>query len=339
MDKKIILAVAGSGKTTYIVDSLSLEKRSLIITYTIANYENLRKKILERFDGVWPDNITLMTFFSFLFKFCYKPFLSDKIHAQGIAFNKKPNRYAKKYSYEYYFTKSKHFYSNRLSLYLVDAQLVSDISKRVECFFDEFVIDEVQDVAGGDFSLLEKLMEIKVNQLFVGDYYQHTYDTSRDGNLNKSLFEDRGKYEDRFKKKGFEIDKTTLLKSYRCSQTVCSFISEYLGIDIESNRLSEEDTLIEYIDDLEELEAIMKNDSIVKLHYQKAYSFGDGHRNWGDTKGEDSYNDVCVLLNKTTKKAFEENKLAELSPRTKNKLYVAISRARGNVYFADEKKL
>ena len=57
MDKRIILAVAGSGKTTYIVDSLSTKKRSLIITYTISNLENLSKKILNKFDNRWPENI------------------------------------------------------------------------------------------------------------------------------------------------------------------------------------------------------------------------------------------------------------------------------------------
>ena len=74
MDKRLILAVAGSGKTTYIVNSLSAEKRSLIITYTDANYENLCRKIAERFNGAWPENVTLMKYFQFLYRFCYKPF-------------------------------------------------------------------------------------------------------------------------------------------------------------------------------------------------------------------------------------------------------------------------
>ena len=46
MDKRVIFAVAGAGKTTYIVNRLSRGKRSLIITYTNANYNNLRKKII-----------------------------------------------------------------------------------------------------------------------------------------------------------------------------------------------------------------------------------------------------------------------------------------------------
>jgi DNA helicase-2/ATP-dependent DNA helicase PcrA len=79
MDKRVIFAVAGSGKTTYIVDNLSKRKRSLIVTYTIANYNNLSKKIAEKFNGTWPECITLMTYFTFLYRFCYKPYLSDAI--------------------------------------------------------------------------------------------------------------------------------------------------------------------------------------------------------------------------------------------------------------------
>ena len=45
MDKKVMFACAGSGKTTYIIDNLSEQKRSLIVTYTDANYKNICKKI------------------------------------------------------------------------------------------------------------------------------------------------------------------------------------------------------------------------------------------------------------------------------------------------------
>ena len=74
MDKRVIFAVAGSGKTTYIVNELSLEKRSLILTYTDGNYDNISRKILAKFGGRWPNSVTLMTYFSFLYNFCYKLF-------------------------------------------------------------------------------------------------------------------------------------------------------------------------------------------------------------------------------------------------------------------------
>ena len=45
--------------------------------------------------------------------------------------------------------------------------------------------------------------------------------------------------------------------------------------------------------------------------------------------------DVCVLLNKATSKRMSSGTLSELAQLTKNKLYVAITRAKGNVYIFD----
>ncbi len=64
MDSKLILAVAGSGKTRYLIESLNLEERSLIVTYTINNTENLRKRVIKKF-GFMPENIRIYTYFSF----------------------------------------------------------------------------------------------------------------------------------------------------------------------------------------------------------------------------------------------------------------------------------
>lgn len=337
MDKKVIFAVAGSGKTTYIVDSLSTEKRSLIVTYTIANQENLRRKIIQKFNGEWPENITLMTFFTFLFRFCYKPFMADDIRARGVVFENNPNQYARKTSLNYYLSSGKYFYSNRLSMFIIErADVLDDVKERMTRYFDEFIIDEVQDIAGRDFTLLEKFMETNINQLFVGDFYQHTYDTSRDGTVNKSLFDNRAQYENRYTDKGFVCDTTTLVNSWRCSSTICQYITDNLGIEIHSNKSESEDTMITFISEPVEAQRILEDPDIVKLHYQNGVKYGTFHYNWGETKGEDQYQDVCVLLNKTTAKAYASGKLSQLAPGTRNKLYVAITRAHGNVYLMNE---
>ena len=336
MDKRVIFAVAGSGKTTHIVNSLSREKRSLIITYTIANYENLQRKILKKFDGDWPNNIVLMRYFSFLYSFCYKPFLADEIKARGIIYEENKNRYTRQTDRSYYITEKGFIYSNRLSLLLEIKQIIGDIQNRIARYFDEFIVDEVQDIAGRDFNFLEKLMETDVNQLFVGDFYQHTFDTSRDGNVNGTLFDSKAIYEKRFVDKGFLCDNSSLINSWRCSPAVCHYISDNLGIEIHSNRSDEDNTEISFISDQALIRQISNNSGIVKLHYQKGPTFGHNHYNWGETKGEDQYHDVCVYLNKTTAKAYEEGKLSKLKPSTRNKLYVAITRAHGNVYFVNE---
>lgn len=336
MDKRVIFAVAGSGKTTYIVNNLSLKKRSLIITYTNNNLENLKKKITEKFEGKWPEKVTLMSYFSFLYNFCYKPLLSDDIKARGLFYKANPNRYISQNSRDYFITKNGYIYSNRLALLLERYNVINDIKLRIEKYFDELVIDEIQDISGRDFTFLENIMNTDINMLFVGDFYQHTFDTSRDGNINKKLFDNKDEYESRFTECGFVIDNTTLKNSWRCSQSICSYIKNYLQIDISSNRHKNDDTSIEYIEDDAFIKTVLEDPCVIKLHYQNGAKYDNSHKNWGETKGEDDHNDVCVLLNKTTALKRETNKLHELAPSTKNKLYVAITRARGHAFIINE---
>ena len=48
MDKKLILAVAGAGKTYHIIERLDENNRFLIITYTVNNAENLRNDVIKK---------------------------------------------------------------------------------------------------------------------------------------------------------------------------------------------------------------------------------------------------------------------------------------------------
>lgn len=335
MDKRVILAVAGSGKTTYLVNHLSQNKRTLIITYTDNNYDNIRDKILREYRESWPENVTVMRYFQFLYQFCYKPLFSDECKAKGIDFDSSPPRWAKKRTKLFYLTNSNYFYSNRLAAFLEDFNATSEIKRRLEKYFDEFVIDEVQDIAGRDFNLLQSLMSANLNMLFVGDFYQHTYDTSRDGTVNKTLFSDIDSYEMRFSKAGIFVDKTTLQNSWRCSKAICDYVRENFGIMIYSAKTSNENIIICVTDPLK-IEKIYKDPAVVKLHYNGAAKYGKGHKNWGDTKGQDCYTDVCVLLNKTAYLQYTNGTLQNLAMTTRNKLYVALTRAKGNVYLIEE---
>lgn len=49
MDRRLILAVAGSGKTTYLINTLNMEQRFLIVTYTDNNLANIRQRIINTF--------------------------------------------------------------------------------------------------------------------------------------------------------------------------------------------------------------------------------------------------------------------------------------------------
>lgn len=75
MSNKLIIAAAGSGKTTHLVnEALKIkESRVLITTYTEANEREIRKKFFE-LNGCIPNNITIQTWFSFLIQHGVKPY-------------------------------------------------------------------------------------------------------------------------------------------------------------------------------------------------------------------------------------------------------------------------
>jgi DNA helicase-2/ATP-dependent DNA helicase PcrA len=179
-------------------------------------------------------------------------------------------------------------------------------------------IDEIQDFGGHDFNFLKSIAESNLDLLFVGDFYQHTFDTSRDGNVNKNLHSDLNTFINKLQQMGLVVDCGTLCKSYRCSSTVCSFITQDLGIKMESHR--NEGTTIHFLETQAEADKILKCNQIIKHFYREHYK----------------YTDVCVVLNKTTFQKYQKSQLRELKPQTRNKLYVACSRARNNVYLVPE---
>lgn len=338
MDKTVVFAVAGSGKTYKIVEELDQIRRFLIVTFTDANKDSLRVRIIKRF-GHFPANICLYTYFTFLHSFCYRPFLLSAKRTKGMTF-RRPSNDEPNYQLtddRRYMTAGRWLYHNRLAKYLEQTGTVKNVIARIEKYFDAFYIDEVQDFAGHDFNLLMALCECQVKCEFVGDFYQHTYDTSRDGNVNISLHNDYEAYKKRFKKAKMVLDLTSLVKSRRCSKSVCDFISQKIGIHIESH--SDRITEVRLIDDADAVKALYESPKTVKLFLDEHYKYGCYSQNWGASKGLDHYEDVCVVLNPGTVTAWKKGELAGLSPGTRNKLYVACSRARGNLTFVPESLL
>lgn len=338
MDKRIIFAVAGSGKTSLIIENLNIEQRSLLITYTESNLVNLRRKIIEKF-GYFPENITLYSYFTFLYSFCYKPFLAMQVRAKGINWNVPhfSTLRIKRNNIAFYMDRNKLLYHNRIAKLLEVAETLDEVNQRIEKYFDCFYVDEVQDFAGNDFNLLASLSKSNVIIKYVGDYFQHTFDTSRDGVTNKSLHDDYKKYQARFTKMGMQVDFDTLSSSYRCSPTVCEFITKSIGIDISSHR--NDNKSVELVEDSNRIDELFKCSNTVKLFYQNHQKYQCYSNNWGASKGEDHYDDVCVVLNKNSFKQYQLGKLNDLVPQTKNKLYVACSRTRNNLYFISEESI
>ena len=134
---------------------------------------------------------------------------------------------------------------------------------------------------------------------------------------------------------GVAIDDDTLRKSRRCPPAVCGFIRETVGIDIESHGAGDYEVVL--VEDAQRAEELYSSATTVKLFYQEHEKYGCYSQNWGGSKGDDHYDDVCVVLNPTTLKAYKKGRLKDLAPTTRNKFYVACSRTRGNLYFVPDK--
>ena len=222
MGKCLILAVAGSGKTTHLINMLNLEQRFLLVTYTRNNYEHLTRSVIKKF-GYFPNNINVLKYFQFLYTFCYKPFCGLDKKANGICFEQPPEqtRYCPG-TVAFYRTKAGRLYHNRIA-HFCRAHCVDGIKARLDKYYDFFLIDEVQDFAGHDYNLLLSILPERCETICVGDFFQHTYDTSLDGNVRTTLYKDLRPYIKEWRKAGVMVDTDTLLRTHRCSPEICAF--------------------------------------------------------------------------------------------------------------------
>lgn len=325
MDKLMVQAVAGAGKTTFLLEQLNLEDNVALITYTENNQEQLKDNIIKKF-GYYPTNIHVFGLFEFLYSFCYRP-LQNKYPINGICFDHPP-----------LFLRGFHLqdgriYSNQISRFLLMEKI--DYLSRIERFFNHFYVDEVQDIAADDFDWLMSLKTLNIPVTLVGDFYQATFVSSRRGNKGKGTYSNFESYKSQFEKNGFHFEESKLIASHRCSKSVSQFINENLNIRMESHR--DDETSIELLTNPDSIKEVLGNDSIIKLFYQNSKKYSMRADNWGNVKGL-GFQDVCVILNPSTYKKFP-SKLYELAPTTLSKFYVACTRTKGNLLFIEEKKI
>ncbi|MDN6491202.1 MAG: hypothetical protein L0K14_00755, partial [Leuconostoc sp.] len=73
MVAEVKLAVAGSGKTRWLGNSVSPSKRNLLITYTNQNVSNITKSIQLHL-GIVPENTTVITYTRFVYYWLIRPY-------------------------------------------------------------------------------------------------------------------------------------------------------------------------------------------------------------------------------------------------------------------------
>jgi DNA helicase-2/ATP-dependent DNA helicase PcrA len=74
MAKRVVLAVAGAGKTYHISRAIDPAKKNLILAYTHENVKNIYRELIDAHGSV-PHLTTVMTFDSFVYRFLVCPYI------------------------------------------------------------------------------------------------------------------------------------------------------------------------------------------------------------------------------------------------------------------------
>lgn len=357
MAKRVILAVAGAGKTYHICHEIDPNKRNLILAFTHENIHNIQKELCAAY-GCIPELTTVTTFDSFVYHHLvlpYEPSIVDHFGSYGFisrgicTIDPPPmcisGRGGKMVSNPHYFTKDKlaHYITGRHQYYCATLSelvlqvkqkresLVKRAAARLNLFFDCVLIDEFQDFREYDYELIMALAKQLNDVLLVGDYHQHSVSaTNNSGKPFKKKSNDVS-YDDfvtELKNAGFEVDLTTLSKSRRCASEVCQYVTQKLGINIIS--YGENVGSVIWVD--ENAVAVLEDQQIVKLVYKDAASYSFRAMNWSYSKG-DTMDAACVILTDNFETLADDKfSTKRISGSTINKLYVAMTRSRGNLY-------
>ena len=349
-DNIALIAAAGSGKTTYIVEEVTKNTtdKILLVTYTIANTRKLKKDI-EAKAGVVPSNVEIMTWHSFLLQHCIRPFRSVvyKKRIERIDFDSKIENYKipEKNTRAYYFSCNNALYKDRATKFAIKCNTLSNnaVIERLESIYSLIYIDEVQDMAGEDLDLLALLYASKARIVAVGDIRQAIYYTC---NAPKNKGNRGSKLLDYFRK----LEKKGLLSvrfrdfSYRCKQSICD-LSDSLFPNIDEKTKSLNDKKCEheglYIVRKEDFDEYVRDYNPMVLRWSVASKIPETTcpvevRNIGLSKGA-TYDHVIIICTEAFKNFVKDGSIPP-SEKTKSELYVAITRARYSVAFLYDDK-
>lgn len=335
LKNKIIVAAAGSGKTTRIVKE-ALEnspKKTLIVTYTNKNREEIEKKII-KLNGFIPNHIVVKSWYTFLLSDLIRPYQNFvyEERIEGVYFPKGPiYRFAKKTNIKAYFLNTKNEVNkDRLSEL---AELIAQQSEyksitRISELYDFIYIDEVQDMAGYDLEIFNYLMHSTVNVLFVGDIRQATYATN---NTTKNKKYKGIRIIDYFMERTeiCEIDQSLNI-SHRCNQMICDFADSLFNgmaatVSKNESQTGHDGVFIVHPHDVEEY---IQRYNPQCLRYDARTTLPRAI-NFGDSKGL-TFDRVLIKPTAKMEKYLKTGELV-LDETTLAKFYVALTRAKYSV--------
>lgn len=366
MTRKLLLASAGAGKSERIAkEALKRAAKGgkvLLLTYTINNQLELVRAIC-RFNKLQPENILVKGWFSFLLEDMIRPYqryILDKRISGTILNSRNPHLLEGKpifikgrkekngdhWNPRHYVTRDNDahtYYLAKLAV-RIHEQSGGKSARRLAEIYDAVFIDEIQDLVGWDFSLIRAILETSIAEFdCVGDFRQSIYETSETSKKPQTTAEKIAE----FKAMGFAIDDLAI--SWRCIQSICDLADRVHAGDGQYSVTRSQITVVppEYGDHqgiFAVPESRLKeyietyNPVILRWNRQTEQALCDGRAayNFGEAKGM-GFERVFIIPPDSHAKFFRGDTAAFKKAKTdesRNKLYVAITRAKYSVAFS-----
>ena len=342
---RILISAAGGGKTTRVVDQALASKQgtTALVTYTRNNVREIQLKAYQRTPAI-PPNIEVISWYSFLLREMARPYRSamhehriDGIHwVEGKSAQYVPEAKIG----AHYFLDGSRIYSDKIAKFICECDVKSggSIMRRLRQRFSHIIIDEIQDMAGYDLDLLERMLKAGLLVTFVGDHRQATLSTNNSPK-NKKFAGPAiiGKFE-LWKKAGL-VSIEYECHTYRCNQDIADLGDSFFPA--EPKTTSKNDTLTGhdgvFLVSGADVDEYVKRYSPQLLRYSSK-TVCDPHdaMNFGESKGM-TFARVLIYPHGKAKSWLATGDLAHVE-KSATKMYVATTRARYSVAFVFDGK-
>lgn len=228
-NNRIIVAAAGSRKTSQLVANALAERRTtLITTYTRDGVAEISQKFAQQI-GCVPPHVTLLSWYEFLLREGAKPYqlaLTQDRRIRSIDFYGDAPRFIRKNANRarYFLNSRDDLFADRASDFVVAANATTGgaVLRRLEERFAHIMVDEMQDLSGHDFNLLDELFTSNTQVTCVGDPRQGVFSTTtalknakyKAANIIDWLNEPA-------RKADLVLEEWN--ECYRCSQAICDY--------------------------------------------------------------------------------------------------------------------
>lgn len=347
-NNKVIIAAAGSGKTSLLINE-ALQAGSeevLISTFTNANEAEIRRKMIKK-QGMIPKNVTIKTWYSLLLQHGVKPFQNylyeNEIKGMVLVAGQSALYSKQKDVQKHYLTSENKIYSDKISKFSVRCNEICSgkVIQRIGRIYRHIFIDEVQDLSGFDLEFLKLLFDSDIRILLVGDPRQGTYSTANSPKHKQFKKSEIASFFMTMQNK-LEIDTSSLGINYRSNSQICDlsnklFPEEPATISGNSETTGHDGVFMVASSDVTNY--LDKYPNSVQLRHSrrdKKVNTSYSVMNFGGSKGL-SFDRVLIFPTRPMVNWLRDHNF-NMQLESRSKFYVAVTRAKYSVAFVYEGK-